>query len=434
MKRCKTEAEAERQTLCCIFLNPDNIRKVDLRSTDFHSDECRRIYEAMMEIEADSGVENINTARIASITNIPLPEIQKLLNLTFTDSELEDYVRIVKEASVKRSLKNYMADNLEIECVKLLSGLEDFIAENKDRLLNREDKSTNLFEIIKEGNKISMELAGRTVKCIGIESGLKKLDEYTSGWANGQYVIIAGRPSIGKSALSIQWALNAAKHDIPGLIISNEMTKRMYYTRIMSSHLRITHGKIVRGYLKRDELNSMFEFQKDTFLQNLKFEFNCDDEIVLREMVERHVMKNNIKYVIMDHLQQWYSHKKTASREQELSLVSRAVKALAFKYEIPFVVIAQLNRKCEDQQRAPILSDLRDTGSIEQDADVVIFIHDESKIENRRKKKEYIVSVMNNERLCIIAKNRDGRQVQFKLIWDGDLQTYYNHEDGGISV
>ena len=214
----------------------------------------------------------------------------------------------------------------------------------------------------------------------GLSSGFRDLDKYTSGWQNSDLIIIAARPAMGKTAFVLSMALNIAKMNNPIAVFSLEMSNLQLVNRLISNACELGGEKIKSGTLSQLEWNQLL-----TRMQTLQgLPLYVDDTsslsiMELRSKARRLVREHGVRMIIIDYLQLMTAGGlKLGSREQEVSTISRSLKQLAKELDIPIVALSQLNRKLEDRgnkDKRPQLSDLRESGAIEQDADIVCFIH-----------------------------------------------------------
>ena len=211
----------------------------------------------------------------------------------------------------------------------------------------------------------------------GIPTGFQKLDRLTSGWQPQSLVIVAARPAMGKTALALRFAIESAKHGNPVALFSLEMSSTELVFRMQSSESGIPGDKIRSGNIGEPELDQFI----GTSVQMESMPIFIDDTpslsiIEFRAKVARMVHEHGIKLIILDYLQLMRGDSGSGNREQEISSISRNLKAVAKEYNIPVIALSQLNRAVESRaMKVPMLSDLRESGAIEQDADMVIFPH-----------------------------------------------------------
>ncbi|MDE6764908.1 MAG: replicative DNA helicase, partial [Duncaniella sp.] len=281
--------------------------------------------------------------------------------------------------------------------------------------------------------------ANRASGLSGLESGFHELDKLTSGWQRSDLIIIAARPAMGKTAFVLSMAKNmAVTYNIPVAIFSLEMSNLQLVNRLIQNTCEIEGEKIKSGQLSQMEWDQLMSRVKNLYSAPLFIDDTASLSIFeLRTKARRLVREHNVQFIIIDYLQLMNaSGMKFGSREQEVSMISRSLKQLAKELNIPIVALSQLNRSVESRGadskdgKRPQLSDLRESGAIEQDADIVCFIH----------RPEYYlrsgVDAAGNDirglAEFIVAKHRSGRvddvKMRFKSRyarfenWDGEVE------------
>ncbi len=262
----------------------------------------------------------------------------------------------------------------------------------------------------------------------GVTSGFPRLDEYTAGFQPSDLVILAARPSMGKTAMAMNIAANAAYKDVPVMIFSLEMSHSQLVTRLLSSEARVDGSKLRRGYISDEE------WRKLSMASGVLSEapIILDDTpnasmMEIRSKARRAFAQEKIGLIIIDYLQliTWSGQDRPESRQQEVSAISRSLKGLARELNVPVICLSQLSRAVESRpDKRPMLSDLRESGAIEQDADVVMFLYRE---EYYNPKKEDI----KGQAEAIIAKQRNGPVGTVRLAFNSScarfdtLETFY---------
>jgi replicative DNA helicase len=263
----------------------------------------------------------------------------------------------------------------------------------------------------------------------GVPSGFTKIDRMTGGWQKTDLIILAGRPSMGKTALALSLGKGAAEHGFPVGIFSLEMSESQLTGRYLSEKIGRSNIELRMGRVDYDKLCI-----ESNDIANLPIYIDDTPGITLFELrskVKKLIIKQGIKLVIVDYLQ--LMRHEAGNREQEISQISQGLKAIAKEFNIPVIALSQLNRDCEKRSdKMPQLSDLRESGAIEQDADIVGFIH--------RPEKYGINTVWVNDAeisskgvmLFIFAKNRNGACVPFALYYSSDALTNLTDEEPGL--
>lgn len=302
-----------------------------------------------------------------------------LANLTikiYPVSQIAYYALIIKEKYIRRELIRYSTEiqnrafDESIDFTELVEYSESDLLKITDDIYKSEPVS--LGKLVDGVIDKIQKIINHEIKLIGNPTGLVKLDRMTGGIKDGEYVLIAARPSIGKSALALQIALNSAELKTPVGVFSCEMSGEMVAQRAISGVSGKTNIELLRGDCSIEKL------LKDT--ENLvNLPIHIDDTsglsiIELRSKARKLVMKHGVKLIIVDYIQLMKGEGR--SREEEVSNISRGLKSIAKDLNIPVIGLSQLNRKCEERStKRPQLSDLRESGTLEQDADIVIMLH-----------------------------------------------------------
>jgi len=368
-----------------------------------------------------------------------------LINLTqkvSSSAHIEFHARIILQKYIQR---------------KLISISSEIIEEAYDETIDvfdlLDDAESKLFEVTQGNLKKSSEAAEGLVKqaidkiqeisnqsgMSGVATGFTRLDELTSGWQPSDLVIIAARPGMGKTAFVMSMAKNMAiDFDTPVAIFSLEMSSVQLITRMISSETGISSGKLRKGNLEPHEWE-----QLNVKVKNLsKAPIFIDDTpslsiFDLRAKARRLASQHGIKLLIIDYLQLMTagtSQKGGGNREQEISMISRNLKALAKELEIPVIALSQLSRAVETRggSKRPLLSDLRESGAIEQDADIVSFIYRPEYYGNTEWDDEERTPCEGQAEF-IVAKHRNGGLDNIKLKFTGHLAQFSNlDEDSGF--
>lgn len=301
-------------------------------------------------------------------------------------SKLEQNCMALVELSIVRKIiKNSQ---------NILYSIENNTFSSFDEIINQYQKNSNLLDEIvfkKEPEHISKisekhykeveKAAANNGKNSGVPTGIKTLDKHTNGWQKSDLIIIAARPAMGKTSLLLNMAKNAANQNNPVLIFSLEMSSTQLVSRVeTSSFNKMDMQKLNSGLLTENEWTEYDYIRKE--LKELPVFFDDSSNITLTELIaktRKMIITQGIKIVFIDYLQLMSAEKSSYkdSRESEISTLSRGLKAIAKDFNIPIVAFSQLNRDLEKRagEKRPQLSDLRESGAIEQDADIVLFIH-----------------------------------------------------------
>lgn len=298
-------------------------------------------------------------------------------------AHIEYHARIVAQKHLARELISF-ASTVENAAFDESNDIDDLLQETETRLFDLSQRNLKR-EVVQINPLLSkaveqMQIAAqRTSGLSGLPTGFHELDKMTSGWQNSDLIIIAARPAMGKTAFVLSMALNIAMSDNPVAVFSLEMSNLQLVNRLISNACEIAGEKIKSGALSEVEWTQLLSrMQKLQGVPLFVDDTSSLSMMELRTKARRLVREHGVKIIIIDYLQLMTAGIKLGSREQEVSTISRSLKQLAKELDIPVIALSQLNRKLEDRgnkDKRPQLSDLRESGAIEQDADIVCFIH-----------------------------------------------------------
>ena len=370
--------------------------------------------------------------------------IAQLSQKVVSSAHLEYHARIVAQKSLARELISFSSD-IAGKAFDETNDVDDLMQEAEGQLFeisqrNLKKDVTPINPIIREAIDLMTEASKRPEGLSGLQTGFKKLDEITSGWQNSDLIIIAARPAMGKTAFVLSMAKNMAVNlEIPVAVFSLEMSNVQLVNRLIVNVTEITGEKIKSGQLRKDEW-----FQLDQRLKPLyDAPIFIDDTpslsvFELRTKARRLVKEHKVKCLIIDYLQLMNaSGMSFGSREQEVSIISRSLKGLAKELNIPIIALSQLNRSVETRSvkdnapdaKRPQLSDLRESGAIEQDADIVCFIH---RPEYYKIDKDAMGNDLTGKAEIIIAKHRNGSTGDVLLSFKKEYVRFQNLDDDQI--
>jgi replicative DNA helicase len=432
---------AEKMILSCLLINYEAI-ETTLQILPFHAfyfKNHQEIYKAISEmyktqtkVDALTLVsflqENGTLEKIGGV-KVVIELITQVPNLIY----LDDYIRLVKDKFIRRSLikLGYEAINSGyITNVPLENILNDF--EIKLFNLTNEITPSTLFSSAEVLNDIFLKLKEKLANpgLSGLSSGFYDLDCLIQGFQQSDLIIIAGRPSMGKTALSLNLGLNVIKNDnLPVLFFSLEMSKEQIMYRVLAMETNINQIRLKSGRLSDDDWLKLTKIIKMV----AKFPFFVDDTSSLSIQDIRSRLKtilfeqNKIGLVIIDYLQLMQNPKgKMENRVQELSQITRQLKNLAREFNVPVIALSQLSRNVENRiDKKPILSDLRESGSIEQDADLILMLsqnHNLMPPSGTNQNDDFQLLEL------IIAKQRNGPLGTIKLKFDSKHNKFYDFE------
>lgn len=399
---------------------------------DFYREDNKEIYAAMMELYGLG--KHIDMITIIDQLKLrgtlekvgDATYIATLIDNVPTTSNIESYVKIVEEKSVLRKLIKVANDILKMgygQTEEVDTIIEQTEKKVFDVLQDRNARGySSLKEILVTAFDTIEKMYQNKNKVSGIESGFIDLDKKISGLNPSSLIILAARPAMGKSAFVLNIAEYVAMHDkVPVMIFSLEMSKEEIANRMLASESEVDSMKIKNG----NDLTSedwLKLGQASGRLSDIPLYIDDTPGLTsaeLRAKCRKAKLEKNIGLVIIDYLQLMESKTKSPSRQQEISEISRSLKILAKELQIPVIALSQLSRATESRtDHKPMLSDLRESGAIEQDADIVMFIHREDYYNPETEKK--------NIAEIIIAKNRSGETGTVELAWLGQYTKFAN--------
>ncbi len=426
--------EAEQAVMGGVFLSNTIFNDlVDIvKSDDFYSpahQEIFRAFEALYSRNAPIDLVTVNEYLTAGglIDSVGGPVyLAELANSVVSSANALYHAEIVAEKSIQRSLIDTAAsiinESFEAQDVKeLLDHSEQAIFEITDAKKNTTIKGSK--ELIKE---VFQELESRVAQkslVTGIQTTYHKFDEMTAGLQNSDLIIIAGRPSMGKTAFALNVAMRAALHaGVTTAVFSLEMAMGQLMTRMLATHGKVDLSRLRTGQLDDEDWAKLYDAAQDLTEAPL---FIDDTPAIttmeLRARCRRLKSQHNLGLVMVDYLQLMRSSARVDSREQEISDISRSLKALAKELQIPVIALSQLNRKVEERtDKRPMMSDLRESGAIEQDADIILFLYRED-FYNKKEDKP-----ITNKAEVIIGKQRNGPTGIVELAFFGNYTAFEN--------
>jgi replicative DNA helicase len=390
------DKEVEEAVLGALMLEKDAYTTVCdiLKPECFYEPRNQRIYEAIQSLGAAQKPIDMLTVVEQLRLNGTLAEvggpvvISELTSRVASGAHVEFHARIVAQKYLARELISFAA-GIEGKAFDESNDVDDLLQEAEGRLFEISQRNvkkdvTQIDPVISEAIKQIQAAANRESGLSGLETGYHALDNLTSGWQNSDLIIIAARPAMGKTAFVLSMAKNmAVNYNIPVAVFSLEMSNLQLINRLISNVCEIESSLIKSGKLTRLQWDQLMTRIKHLYSAPLYIDDTPSLSIFeLRTKARRLVREHNVKIIIIDYLQLMNaSGMRFGSREQEVSMISRSLKQLAKELNIPIIALSQLNRSVESRQtgdagsKRPQLSDLRESGAIEQDADIVCFIH-----------------------------------------------------------
>ena len=408
-------AEAEAATLGAILLDPEALGRVlvYLRPDDFYRNAHTRILEAILnlseraeeidlitvtqELRSDGALESVGGAAYVSSLTSAVP----------TSANVEYYARIVKESSVRRKLLR--VSNEIIANVYDDTRVSRKVVEEAERLIFdvTENQQTESFRKAKDIVQETVEAIERLYKTkdsyTGIPSGFPDLDNMLSGFQDSELIIIGARPSVGKTALALTMAAHMAIHQhVPVGFFTAEMSNMALMQRLIAAEARIGSQTIRTGMLKPSDFKSLTDAAGMIYEAPLWINDTPNIPLLdLRAQARRMVSQMGIRILFVDYITLVTSENTELPRHEQVAETSRSLKALARELKVPIVALSQLTRDSEGKR--PSLANIRESGSIEQDADVVIFLHRDRGSERAGDEHPSVV-----ETELVVAKQRNG--------------------------
>jgi replicative DNA helicase len=433
-------AEAEEHVIaCCLLDGSDTIaRCLEARVTaaSFYFPANRLLFEVMLELYQKSPpvtleilAEELKTRRQLEAVG-GFPYLMQVTGKIPTTAHAGYFIEKVREKHLLRELIKTATGAIE-QAYGFTGGLEEFVdkveqelfAVTQDRV---SDSAQEIKEAIKDANTVIAKLLMKKGELTGVTSGFKDLDAMTFGFQRQEMIVIAARPSMGKTSFALNIAESAAmpkKGDpVPVLVFSLEMSSSQLALRMLCSRSRVNMKLLRDGLVGRDgrEVNALGQAAEEFKRAPILIDDSSNLTIMeLRAKARRIHARKKLGMVIVDYLQLLNGTDPRAPREQQVAEVSRGLKALAKELDVPVLVLSQLNRSSEKENRTPRLSDLRESGSIEQDADVVLML-------SRPKDADEKFQTAANAADLIVAKQRNGPVGDLKLTFLQEITRFEN--------
>ena len=427
--------EAEQSVIGAMIMDREAITVTSeiISGDDFYSRQYGVVFDAMVELN-DEGkpVDVVTLSDKLKEKDVP-PEVSSLeflkdlLNANFTSANVRYYANIVAEKSTLRKLIR-LNEEIANTCYTGKESLETILEDTEKRVFELVQKrNTGEFVPIRQVVMNAMdkiEQASRNSGNVtGLATGFLDLDFRTAGMQPSDLILVAARPSMGKTAFVLNIAEHMAfKENYTVAIFSLEMSKEQLVNRLFSLESRVDSQHLRTGNLTDAEWEKLIESAGVIGKSNLIIDDTPSISIgELRSKCRKYKLEHDLGIIIIDYLQLMTAGGKQESRQQEISEISRSLKALARELDVPVVALSQLSRAVEGRpDHRPMLSDLRESGAIEQDADMVMFLYRDDYY-NKESEKKDIAEV-------IIAKQRGGSTGTVELLWMGNYTKFVNLE------
>lgn len=415
--------EAEQSILGALLIDRNALSEVSgrLRADAFYLEKHKEIYEAIMALYEESQPVDIVTVSDALAKRGTLEKvgdvdyIAHLSNSVLTTANVDNYVSIIEDKALLRNLITESSKIVDLGYQGTMEGTE---------VLSLAEKS--IFDIAQGLNRTGLEainsLLDKTFTkleelCMnkgdltGVPSGFIDLDRKTSGFQNSDLILVAARPAMGKTSFVLNIAVNAALRGFPVAIFSLEMSRTQLVNRILALESMVELEKMRTGKLDSEDWKKIGYLLGPLSRSPIYIDDNASTNTMeMMSKLRKLKLEKGLGLVIIDYLQLMESRKKSDNRQQEISEISRSLKIMAKELNVPIIALSQLSRAPEQRaDHRPILSDMRESGAIEQDADMVMFLYRDDYY-NEESEKRNIVEV-------IIAKHRNGSTGTIELAW-----------------
>lgn len=430
--------EAEMSVLGVAFLNKDALEKISDEVTEdmFFNDKNRIIFNAIISLYKEKNPIDITTIKAEldkkKVLNEVggLPYLMEVIDSVVTSANLEYYIKILKDHAIRRNLINTATDIVtNAYSSENINGLLD---ESERSILNavrvrQTSEFVPIHEILRRAQERLEELSKNKSDITGIRTGFYDLDKATAGLHGGELIILAARPGMGKTAFALNIATNAAFSTEKAIAIFNlEMSAEMLVNRMIASVGGIDSYKLSTGKLEHNDWKRYNEAMSKLGSTNIFIEDNAS---ITAPEIKSKCRKlasgpNGLGLVVIDYLQLVTTgSNRIESRQVEVSEISRSLKTMALELDVPVIALAQLSRSVDKREnKEPALVDLRESGSLEQDADLVLFLNRKDYYEAKTEKKETVVPID-----VIIAKHRKGSTGLYRLLFELNMSNFKNY-------
>lgn len=425
LKALPSSIETEQVLLGCIINETASFIEADemIDEEDFYLDKHKKIYRTIKSIvNKGSSADLVTIAESLKNDNLlsecgGITYLSQLSATAIGYSFIKNYIKIIKEKSARRKLilagqkliQSGFESDIDTTIEETENKLFDIVSNKSHDIVSVQEAVEMSFSTLEERYKVKGRLRG-------ISTGFNEIDKLSSGLRKTDFIVIAARPSMGKTAFALNIGQAASKFGSVA-IFSIEMAREQLMDRFLAARCLIDFGKITDGDLNDDQWSKILN-EAELLKQRKLF---IDDKARMLNDIKAKCrklkMQQGLDVVIIDYLQLIRTNKKTNSREQEVSYISQELKALAKELDITVISLAQLSRAPEQRSdHRPMLSDLRESGSIEQDADIIHFLY-RDEYYNKETEDRNIAEV-------ITAKNRNGVTKTTKLAWIGQYQRF----------
>jgi replicative DNA helicase len=434
--------EAEQAILAGVLINNDALNQIMdvLSATDFYRESHAHLFEGMIALYNDNEpIDLITLSQKLTEKNLletvgGIDYLASLVDAVSTSAGILYHAEIVRDLSVRRKLIN-QCSSISESCFQSWQETDELLDMAEQSIFDIAEEKIgegffSLEEVVKGSFKKLESVAEQEGYVTGIPTGFEDFDRLTAGLQPSDLIIIAGRPSMGKTALALNIGYNAAEATNRAVaVFSLEMSKLQLGMRLLGFDAQIDARKLRTGFLRdkdwtrlteaANRLSALSLFIDDTsWLSVLEMKAKC----------RRLAKKCDLSLIIIDYLQLIQGRRSAESRQLEISEISRSLKALAKDLNVPVLALSQLNRKVEDRpNKRPQLSDLRESGAIEQDADVIAFVYRDELYHSTTEENRNMAEI-------IVAKQRNGPTGFFKLTFHKEFTRFRNYTEEEISL
>ncbi len=382
--------EAEQSVLGSILLENSAVNRVMeiLSASDFYSEAHRKIFNMIYDLSERSDPVDLITLSNALKDKSLLDSVggtaylASLVDNVPSAANAANYAKIVKEKAILRGLITSATEIID-SCYETSSEVDDILDKAEHSIFEISENKVRqdyfpIRDIVKDSFRSIEDLYSRQQLITGVPTGFEKIDDLTAGLQKSELIIIAGRPSMGKTAFALNIALHAAMEgQIPTAVFSLEMSKEQLAFRLLSSEARVDSQRLRKGFLGETDWPKLTMAAGRLSEAPLYIDDTAAITVLEMKAKSRRLKADRgLGLIVVDYIQLMRSSYRNESREREISDISRSLKALAKELNVPVVALSQLNRQVESRtNRRPQMADLRESGAIEQDADVIAFIY-----------------------------------------------------------
>ena len=432
--------EAEESVLGGILIDKFTINSAMeiLKPEEFYKRAHSEIFKAMVALtERGEPIDAVTLSEELKKTNIldecgGLEMISRLASSVPSAANVIYYANMVKSFSIRRTAIHEASEVIN-NAYDTEKNLDEFIDETEQRILSISDEKTeksftHIGDIAQDALQLVERLYDKKKSVTGVSSGFSKLDDITAGFQKASLFILAARPGVGKTALALTFAQNVAlREELAVGIFSLEMSKEELFMRMLSSEARVSNSKLKTGKFPESDFPKIVEAASR--LTDAPIYIDDTGGLTITELkakARRLAREKKLGLIIVDYLQLMRSPTYKYSREQEIADISRSLKGLAKELNIPIIALSQLNRSVEGRdEKRPRIADLRESGAIEQDADIIAFIY-RDEMYNPDTKDKGIAEI-------ILGKHRAGPTGTVRVAFSGEYTRFDQLDESGIT-